>query len=228
MNVPPLAKTNIDIVAAIRANSRAISDGLIALGNTNTASNAALEKKFDLLLVELALLTKRIGGDSEPISLDNVNESCIKDAFTFMRTLNEIESLTTDSDFNLEENNQQLKSWTQKTKKGVFNALYRNCVEILEKFDKEQPIKQESDQLKSAFDKLFTEFTGNPDNRAERLMEIHQFRDRILRFFYEQCPNEQPETSNVEPATNPTVTTSIALVKGDAASSQKPSATPNP
>jgi hypothetical protein len=155
---------------------------------TQTESTEAL-KKF--LNQQMEFLLKVIPGMPELIPLKEANSSCIQDAFTFMRTLNEIESLMTDSRFTpglgAKSNHVTLQKYKSST-------LYQNCIAILVAQETPQKFQTEFNALFDAID------SATPQDRAQRLIAIHQFRDRILHFFAEQRPNASPEElNNTEP-----------------------------
>lgn len=213
----PLFTTVGDISLSITS----LSDGLDALSAATTTSNAtlatnvqALTAAVDLLPQKLALVVREIVGETEPISLDGVDNRCIEDAFTFMRTLNEIESLVTDSKFNEKgkaKNNDTLKGYLE-------TRLHQNCINILQtKLDITQA---EQTALIQEFEALFEPMVFDPktkdlSDRAARLAALHSFRDRILHLFAEQCRADQPGEPSIAPAGTPT--TSVA--KGNVASS---------
>lgn len=199
----------------------ALSDGLDALSAATTTSNAtlatnvqALTAAVDLLPQKLALVVREIVGETEPISLDDVDNRCIEDAFTFMRTLNEVESLVTDSKFNEKgkaKNNDTLKGYLR-------TSLHQNCIDILRtKLDITQA---EQEALIHDFEALFEPMvfdskTNDLGDRAARLAALHSFRDRILHLFAEQCRADQPGEPSIEPAG----TSTPSVAKGNVASS---------
>ncbi|MBD2108952.1 hypothetical protein [Nodosilinea sp. FACHB-13] len=219
----------IGIWEDIQASVNSLNAGLLTLSDTNTASNATLATKVqalteavDLLPQQIGVLIREVAGIPDLILLKDADDFCIQHAFTFMRTLNEIESLMTDSSFTAKKgkgrgskasNNDTLASY-----KNSDHALYRNCVEILdEQRNLDRLSAEQYNQFTAYFNALFEDVEPDFSDRAERLVEIHEFRDRILKFFAKRC-SEQLEAPNTEP-TEPTVNTQISLVQGDTTSS---------
>lgn len=195
--------------AQIETGLEAVRTGLETLHSAQVEQTEAIDRFEQLLEAQTQVLIGAIAGEPTPIELADRPESCIKAAFTFMRTLNEIESLVTDSKFT-----ERNKNNTAKLKQYFENALHRNCITLLsQKVDEEQLEAAEAEQLKAEFDALFAPITADLSDRAERLVAIHQFRDRILHFFAEGCTDEPPEEPSKEPSKEPP---------------KEPSKTPNP
>lgn len=196
-----LTNTWQDIKFAIAS----INDGLMVLSDAQVSSNAmlvtnvqALTKLIDLRFQSLESLLKGSAGTPESIPLNAADDLCIQYAFTFVRTLNEIESLVADSQFIEKNNNNELRKY-----RNAKNALHRNCIEILNKLKEEQLKPDEKVKFTDDFNALFGEITADLNDRAKRLVEIHDFRDRILHFFAQQCYDLPKEST-----TELTVTTS--------------------
>lgn len=154
------------------------------------ASNEQLSASVLEIKAQLKELTDTISDNSteipEDIPLEDADQGCIEQAFVFMRTLNEIESLMTDSDFEVSDdgepkNNEHLKRY-QTTR------LYSGCIDILDqKVEEEQLSSSEADTLKDEFNHLFEPIEADWSDRATRLADIHTFRATILHFFAEKC-----------------------------------------
>jgi hypothetical protein len=154
------------------------------LATSVQAQTASSEALTTFLTKQTEVLIKVVSEKPQPIPLETADDNCIQDSFTFMRTLNEIESLVTDSKFN-----ELKKKKNSETLAGIQNtALYKGCIAILDqKMLNAQPVDDEGNRFKEEFTALFVDIQDDLGDRAKHLIAIHQFRDRILHFFADQC-----------------------------------------
>jgi hypothetical protein len=154
-----------------------------ALATSVQAQTASSEALTTFLTKQTEVLIKVVSEKPQPILLEDAGDSCIQASFTFMRTLNEIESLVTDSKFT-----EKRKNNSETLERMKSTALYTGCIAILQqKMGDGQLAEDAVKQFTDEFDPLFEGITEAWNVRAQRLIAIHQFRDRILHFFADQC-----------------------------------------
>jgi hypothetical protein len=154
-----------------------------ALATSVQAQTASSDALTTFLTTQTKVLMNVISETPQPIPLQDAHPNCIQESFTFMRTLNEIEGLVTDSKFT-----EKKKNNSETLERIKSTALYTGCIVILEqKMGDGQLAANEVKQFIDEFDSLFEGITEARNDRAQRLIAIHQFRDRILHFFANQC-----------------------------------------
>ncbi|MBD0337201.1 MAG: hypothetical protein ICV62_17065 [Cyanobacteria bacterium Co-bin13] len=176
-----------------------VQQGLAGLQPT-IASLLEQQTKAQISAVK-SLLTPLLDRDEAELDFSDADGCCIQQAFLFMRTLNEIESLIIDSKFRPNDEDENSNNNTLNRYRD--SRLYTHCIDILEQKREEGQLTDEDEEaLVDAFDALFERMTEDLTERAMRLAELHTFRDRILHFFSDACqtiPEEsEPESSIVQ------------------------------